>query len=152
MALALQSRAKLQEQGVKTRVVSMPCRELFQEQDQSYRDEVLPPDIKKRLSIEAASPMGWTRWVGDEGDIIGVETFGASAPAEILFEKYGFTVDNVVQHALALVGRAGPIPRDQTWKGALSDWKKYDEALHERELEKVMPTQTSMETPAEKQT
>ena len=98
------------KQGIKTRVVSMPCWELFEEQDQSYRDEVLPPDVKKRISIEAASPMGWHKWVGSEGDIIGVETYGASAPAEIIFEKYGFTVDNVVQHGLALMGKRGPVP------------------------------------------
>ncbi|MFL5734901.1 MAG: transketolase [Chloroflexia bacterium] len=150
--LALEARPKLQEQGVKTRVVSMPCWELFEEQDQSYRDQVLPPGVKKRIAIEAASPMGWLRWVGDEGDIIAVETFGASAPAEIIFEKFGFTVDNVVQHALALLGRREPLPPERTWRGAMANWDKYDDALHERELEKVMPTQTSMETPAEKQT
>jgi transketolase len=151
VALALDTRTKLQEQGIKTRVVSMPCWELFEEQDQSYRDQVLPPDVKKRIAVEAASPMGWLRWVGDEGDIIGIETFGASAPAEIIFQKFGFTVDNIVKHALALLGRGEPLPADRTWRGAMADWDKYDDALHERELEKVMPTQTSMETPAEKQ-
>ena len=151
MAL-LEARPKLQEQGIKTRVVSMPCRELFEEQDRSYQDQVLPPDVRKRLAVEAASPMGWLRYVTDEGDIIGVETFGASAPAEVIFQKFGFTVDNVVQHALALMGRREPLPPERTWRGSMADWDKYDVALHERELEKVMPTQTSMETPAEKQT
>src|SRR5207248_3156957 len=89
VALALDTRPKLQEQGIKTRVVSMPCRELFDEQDRSYQDQVLPPDVRKRLAVEAASPMGWLRYVTDEGDIIGVETFGASAPAEVIFQKFG---------------------------------------------------------------
>ncbi len=149
--LAVGARTELQKQGIKTRVVSMPCWELFEEQDRSYREEVLPPDVKKRISIEAASPMGWLRWVGDEGDIIGIDTYGASAPAEIIFQKYGFTVENVVEHALVLLGKRPPLPDDKTWKGALADWDKYDETLHERQLEKVMPTQTAMETPAEKQ-
>jgi hypothetical protein len=124
----------------------------FEQQDQAYRDEVLPPDVKKRLAVEAASPMGWLRYVTDEGDIIGVETFGASAPAEVIFQKYGFTVENVVQHALALLGRREPLPPERLWRGVLAHWDKYDDALHERELEKVMSTQTAMETPAEKQT
>jgi hypothetical protein len=140
----------LQEQGIKTRVVSFPCWELFEEQDKSYRDEVLPPDVKKRVSIEAASPMGWRRWVGDEGDIIGVETYGASAPAEIIFEKYGFTVDNVVQHGLAVMGKREPVPPAQPEQAHLPDRHDPD-APHERDLEKAGKTQTESETPAEKQ-
>jgi transketolase len=149
--LALEARAKLQEQGIKARVVSMPCWELFEEQDESYRNEVLPPEVKKRLSVEAASTMGWRKWVGDEGDIIGVDTFGASAPAEIIFENYGFTTDNVVQHALALMGRREPVPPIQSPHEAMAHHGDGSEP-HERELEKVMTTQTEMETPAEKQT
>ncbi len=149
---AFAARPILQEQGIKTRVVSMPCWELFEEQDQSYRDEVLPPDVKKRLSIEAASPMGWGKWVGDEGDIIGVETYGASAPAEIIFEKYGFTTDNVVQHGLALMGRRDPVPPAQTEQHVTPDVGEGDSAPHQRELEKQGTTQTGMETPQEKQT
>jgi transketolase len=133
----------LEKEGIKTRVVSMPCLELFEEQDKSYRDKVLPPGVKKRISIEAASPMGWHKWVGSEGDIIGVETYGASAPAEIIFEKYGFTVDNVVQHGLALMGKRGPVPALPSGNG---------HAPHERTMEKQGKTQTSSETPAEKQT
>jgi transketolase len=149
--LALEARRKLQdEHGIRARVVSMPCRELFLEQDKSYQEEVLPPSIRKRLAVEAASPMGWYRWVTDEGDIIGVETFGASAPAEVIFQKFGFTVDNVVNAALAIMGRPG----GEAWTARRRepDWDKYDQTLHERELEKVMATQTAMETPAEKQT
>jgi transketolase len=148
---ALAARPILQEQGIKTRVVSMPCWELFEEQDQSYRDEVLPPDVKKRLSIEAASPMGWHKWVGDEGDIIAVETYGASAPAEVIFEKYGFTTDNVVQHGLALMGRRDPVPPAQTEQHVTPDVGEGGSAPHERDLEKQGATQTGMETPQEKQ-
>jgi transketolase len=131
--LAVGAQPILEKAGIKTRVVSMPCWELFEEQDRSYQDEVLPPDVKKRISIEAASPMGWHKWVGSEGDIIAVETYGASAPAEIIFEKYGFTVDNVVQHGLALMGKRGPVSAAN------------GRAPHGK-------TQTDTETSAEKQT
>jgi hypothetical protein len=133
-------------------VVSMPCWELFEEQDRSYRDQVLPPDVKKRLAIEAASPLGWDKWVGTEGDVIGVRTFGASAPAEVIFEKYGFTVDNVVQHALALVGRRGPVPPAVDPHDILPSMHKDGSAPHEREMESSGSTQTASETPAQKQT
>jgi transketolase len=148
---ALEARTALQKEGVKTRVVSMPCWELFEEQDASYRDKVLPPGVKKRLSIEAASPMGWHKWVGDEGASIAVETYGASAPAEVIFEKYGFTTDNVVQHGLALMGRRSPVPPAQTEQEVLPDQGEKGAAPHERQLEKKGATQTEMETPAEKQ-
>ncbi|HSX21244.1 MAG TPA: transketolase [Gaiellaceae bacterium] len=85
-----------------TRVVSMPCWELFQLQTQDYRDEVLPPDVKARVSVEAGVGLGWRQWVGDEGDSISIERFGASAPGPTVLEKLGFTVDNVVARAAAL--------------------------------------------------
>lgn len=147
---ALAARPALQEQGIKTRVVSMPCWELFEEQDEAYRNEVLPPNVKKRLAIEAASPLGWRKWVGDEGDIIAVEAYGASAPAEIIFEKYGFSVENVVQHGLALMGMREPVPPAQTEAEHLPDRHDKD-APHERELEGKMRTETESETPGEKQ-
>lgn len=140
------AQSKLLEQGVKARVVSMPCWELFEEQDQSYRDEVLPPNIKARLAIEAASPMGWHKWVGSEGAIIGIEGYGASAPAEIIFEKFGFTVENVVSTALALVKGNGAPKENNKSKGGHNG-----SAPHERDLEKQGETQTESETPAEKQ-
>ncbi|HKD74974.1 MAG TPA: transketolase, partial [Ktedonobacterales bacterium] len=87
------------------RVVSMPSTELFDRQPQQYRDQVLPPQIRKRLAIEAAVPMTWYRYVGLDGDIVGINHYGASAPAKVLFEKFGFTIDNVVAHALALLGK-----------------------------------------------
>ena len=84
------------------RVVSMPCWELFERQPSDYRDEVLPPDVKARLSIEAGVKLGWKEWVGDEGDSISIEHFGASAPGTTVLEKFGYTVENVVARALAL--------------------------------------------------
>ncbi|HET7571729.1 MAG TPA: transketolase [Gaiellaceae bacterium] len=90
------------EHGTSVRVVSMPCWELFEAQPQSYRDEVLPPDAKVRLSVEAGVAQGWHRWVGDEGDCVSVERFGASAPGATVLEKLGFTADAVVERALAL--------------------------------------------------
>jgi transketolase len=103
VSLALAARNKLEEQAIGTRVVSMPSWELFEEQPRTYREEVLPPAIRARLAIEAASPQGWREYVGDAGDVLGITTFGASAPGGVLMEKYGFTVDNVVARALALL-------------------------------------------------
>jgi transketolase len=87
---------------IPTRVVSMPCWELFAEQPADYRDEVLPPEVKARLSVEAGVALGWKQWVGDEGDSLSIEHFGASAPGNTVLEKFGYTVDNVVARALAL--------------------------------------------------
>ncbi len=103
VALAMAARQVLTACGVAARVVSMPSWEVFREQEQAYRDEVLPPHLKRRLAIEAGSPFGWREWVGDAGDVLGIEGFGASAPAGELFEQYGFTVDNIVKRALRLM-------------------------------------------------
>lgn len=94
----------LASEGIHAWVVSMPCWELFREQDQGYRDDVLPPAVEKRLAIEAGVTLGWREWVGDEGDVIGMEGFGASAPADELFVNFGFSVENIVARAHALVG------------------------------------------------
>ena len=91
-------------EGLKVRVVSMPSTNLFDGQDQEYRDAVLPPTVRKRLAIEAAHPMTWYKYVGLDGDIIGIEKFGASAPADVVFKEYGFTAENVVARAKALLG------------------------------------------------
>jgi transketolase len=100
--VALGAAQRLDEQGVHGRVVSMPCWELFEAQTSGYRHEVLPPDVKARISVEAGVALGWKRWVGDEGDSISIEHFGASAPGSTVLEKFGYTVDNVVARALAL--------------------------------------------------
>ncbi|MBM3945769.1 MAG: transketolase, partial [SAR202 cluster bacterium] len=104
--LALDAGRKLAEGGVAVRVVSMPCWELFEAQTQAYRDSVLPPAITARLAVEAASPLGWSRWVGSAGDTVSVTTFGHSAPGNVLMEKYGFTVDNVAARAKHVLERA----------------------------------------------
>ena len=100
--LALAAARRLDEQGVHGRVVSMPCWELFEEQPADYRNEVLPPDVKARVSVEAGVSLGWSKWVGDEGDSISIERFGASAPGNTVLENLGYSVDNVVARVLAL--------------------------------------------------
>ncbi len=102
--LVAQAVEKLQAEGVKARAVSMPSWELFAEQDQAYRDSVLPPNVHARFAVEAGCREGWERWVGDRGSGIGVNRYGASAPGELVLEKYGFTVDNVIAKAKALLG------------------------------------------------
>jgi transketolase len=104
VSLALEAGRKLAaDNGVGVRVVSMPCWELFEAQPQAYRDEVLPPDVRARLSVEAGVSLGWERWVGLDGDSVAVDRFGASAPAPTVFEQLGFTVDDVVARAAALL-------------------------------------------------
>ena len=103
VSLALEAREKLQADGIATRVVSMPCWELFEEQSDEYRDEVLPPSITKRLAIEAGVREGWDRYVGDAGDVVCLNRFGASAPGEVALRELGFNVDNVLKHARALL-------------------------------------------------
>lgn len=99
VALALEARARLEAEGTPTRVVSLPSWYLFALQPPSYRDSVLPPSVTRRVSIEAATTFGWERWLGAGGQAVGLDRFGASAPAEVLFEKLGFTVDAVVAAA-----------------------------------------------------
>ncbi len=101
--LALAAREALSAQGHQVRVVSMPCWEIFSEQSEEYRNQILPPETKVRLAIEAGSSLGWRRWVGSEGAVIAVDRFGASAPGPVVLEHYGFTVDNVLAQALSLL-------------------------------------------------
>jgi transketolase len=105
--VAVEAAERLDSEDVHARVVSMPCWELFAEQPSEYRDEVLPPDVKARLSVEAGVAFGWKQWVGDEGDSISIEHFGASAPGSTVLEQFGYTADNVVARALALRTRVG---------------------------------------------
>ena len=99
VALAVQSAQVLEESGIPTRVVSIPCFEWFNQQEQSYKDEVLPPSVKARVSIEAGIAQGWREYVGDRGASISLEHYGASAGANVLFKEFGFNVDNVVETA-----------------------------------------------------
>jgi transketolase len=103
VSLALDARDQLQTDGIPTRVVSMPCTELFEEQTQEYRDEVLPPSITARLAVEAGVRQGWDRYVGPKGDVICLNRFGASAPGDVALRNLGFNVDNVLTHAKLLV-------------------------------------------------
>ncbi len=100
--VAVEAAQRLDGEGVHGRVVSMPCWELFEAQEQGYRDQVLPPDVKARVSVEAGVSLGWHKWVGDEGDSISIERFGASAPGPTVLEELGVSVDSVVARALAL--------------------------------------------------
>jgi transketolase len=100
--VALDAAKQLDLQEVRARVVSIPCWELFEAQPSEYRDEVIPPDVKARLSVEAGVALGWHRWVGDEGDSISIEHFGASAPGGTVLEHFGYTVENVVARSVAL--------------------------------------------------
>ena len=102
--LALAARDALAEQRIAARVVSMPSWELFEEQSAEYREQILPKDVPK-LAVEAGATLGWYKYVGKDGAVLGVDRFGASAPGKIVMEKLGFNVDNVVQHALQLVRR-----------------------------------------------
>jgi len=106
VALAVEARAQLAGRGVHARVVSMPSWELFDQQPQAYRDDVLPPSVRKRLAIEAGAPQGWREYVGTEGEVIGLRRFGASAPGSIVLKNLGFSVTHVVDRALALLGNA----------------------------------------------
>jgi transketolase len=99
LQLAMDAQKVLADGGVRTRVVSLPCWELFAEQPQAYRDQVLPPDVARRLSIEAGVSLGWERWVGSDGAMMAIERFGASAPYKDILEHFGFTTEHVVQVA-----------------------------------------------------
>ena len=104
--VALDAVELLESGGTRVRVVSAPCLDVFAEQDPEYRDSVLPPSVRARVSVEAASPLGWHRWVGDQGDVVAMESFGASAPAKALYENFGFTGEVVAERARAVIERA----------------------------------------------
>ena len=99
LGIILEARERLEAEGTPTRVVSLPSWYLFGRQEKGYRDSVLPPEVSNKVSVEAASTFGWTRWVGASGSSLGLDHFGASAPSDILFEKFGFTVEDVVEAA-----------------------------------------------------
>jgi transketolase len=103
VSLLIEAQKKLKEQNIQSRVVSMPSWELFEKQSKEYKEKIFPPKLKKRLAVEAASTFGWHKYVTDEGDVLGMTTFGKSAPADDLFKLFGFTVENVVAKAKALL-------------------------------------------------
>ncbi len=104
--LCVKAQARLKESGVKARVVSMPSWEIFNAQDDAYRESVLPKAVRKRVTVEAAATLGWHRWAGDQGVVIGIDRFGASAPGDELFKQFGFTPERVTSEALRLLGKS----------------------------------------------
>jgi transketolase len=107
VSIALEARELLEAEGTPTRVVSMPCREWFEAQDAAYRQQVLPPDVRARVSIEAAVSLGWRDLVGDAGECLSLEHYGASAPYQILFEQFGITAERAVAAAHASLSKVG---------------------------------------------
>jgi transketolase len=103
VSLALDAREKLQAEGIATRVVSLPCWELFEEQSEDYRHEILPPGVTARLAIEAGVCQGWDRYVGPQGDVVCIDRFGASAPGDVVMRELGFNVENVLTRAKRLL-------------------------------------------------
>jgi transketolase len=108
VSLIIAAGQKLTEDGISVRIVSMPSWELFETQSQEYRDSVLPPTTRARLVVEAGVTQGWQKYVGDGGDVIGVDRFGASAPGEVVMREYGFTADNIYERAIQLINRKRP--------------------------------------------
>ena len=103
--LILKAQQELKKENISARVVSMPCWNLFDQQSKAYKEEVFPKNVRKRLAVEAGSPVGWMKYTTDDGDVIGIEKFGESAPAEEIMKEYGFTVENVIKKAKALLSR-----------------------------------------------
>jgi transketolase len=103
VSLALEARETVQAEGIATRVVSMPCCELFNEQPEEYRNQVLPPSITARLAIEAGVRQGWDRYVGPAGDVVCLDRFGASAPGDVALRELGFNVEKVLTKARSLL-------------------------------------------------
>lgn len=104
LSLAVETHEQLRVEGIRSRVVSMPSRELFDEQPHEYRDAVLPPEVTARVAVEQGSTLGWERYVGPRGHVIGMKTFGASAPLKELQKKFGFEPDRVAAVASNLLG------------------------------------------------
>jgi transketolase len=103
--LCVEAYEKLKSEGIKARVVSMPCWELFDDQDSAYRESVLPSNVTARVSVEMAATLGWDRYVGPKGKMIGMHSFGASAPIKDVLKKFGFVTENVVAAAKEVLGK-----------------------------------------------
>ena len=101
--IALEAGKILEGKNISARIVSMPSWELFEKRSQSYQNRILPPDVTARIAIEAGHSMGWERYTGDRGVVIGINRFGASAPGSMNMEKFGFTAENIVQKAMEIL-------------------------------------------------
>ncbi|MEK7275886.1 MAG: transketolase C-terminal domain-containing protein, partial [Chloroflexota bacterium] len=106
LGLIVDAGIKLASEGINVRLVSMPCMEFFEMQLPAYRDSVLPPAITARLAVEAGVAQSWQKWIGSQGDCVCMTGYGASAPANVLFQKFGFTVENVMTKAKAVLATA----------------------------------------------
>jgi transketolase len=107
VSLCIEAYEQLAKEGIRARVVSMPSWDIFEKQDRAYRDSVIPPEVKARVSVEMASTFGWDRYIGPSGASIGMHGFGASAPIKALQKHFGFTVENVVAAAKQQIQSAG---------------------------------------------
>jgi transketolase len=105
VSVCLAARERLTQEGIRARVVSLPSFELFAAQDEAYRKRVLPPTVRARVAVEAGATLGWERWVGDAGETVGVDRFGASAPGDEVMRAYGFTPERVADVARAVLAR-----------------------------------------------
>ncbi len=103
--VALGAQELLKAQGIRARVVSMPCWEAFEAQDAEYRESVLPASVTARVAVEAGAAFGWRRWVGDHGAVVGIDRYGASSPGKINMEEFGFTPQNVARNVRELLSR-----------------------------------------------
>ena len=101
--VTIKAQELLKEQGIKARVVSMPCMEVFDAQNQDYKEQVLPNNVRARIAVEAGSSYSWHKYVGLDGKVLGVDNFGASAPSNLLFELYGLTAQNVLKTAKEII-------------------------------------------------
>jgi transketolase len=123
VSLIIEAGKKLTKNKINVRIVSMPSWELFDAQPRSYRDSVFPPSVRARLAVEAGATQGWCKYIGDGGDVIGVDRFGASAPGKMMMRKYGFTVENVYKHATNLMDRKRQVSQQMT-AGRITHLKK----------------------------
>jgi transketolase len=112
VSLCMKAQEKLQGYGVKARVVSIPSWYLFEKQDDAYRESVLPKKLKKRVTVEAGASFGWERWAGDEGTIIAIDHYGASAPGDQIMKNFGFTAEHVTAAALRLLGKSAEAEKE----------------------------------------
>jgi len=119
LQLAFGAAEALEADGIAARVVSLPCWERFEAQDRAYRDSVLPPDVRARVSVEAGVSFGWDRWVGPDGAIVGLDHFGASAPAGTIFERFGFTIERVTAVARGVLDGTVSGPQETLEPGHL---------------------------------
>jgi transketolase len=110
VSLIVEAADQLQNEGIQVRIISMPSWELFELQDAEYQASILPSEIRVRLAVEAGVPQGWEKYVGNDGDILGINQFGASGHSTDVLQKFGFTPDNVVQHAKNLLAKHRRLP------------------------------------------